>query len=90
MPEIKPISYLRTNANEVSDFCRKTREPLFITRNGSGDMVILNIHEYEKLQGMLDLFQKLDAAEREIREGDKGEDFDAVAEEMRAYVHGKL
>ena len=43
MPEIKPISYLRTNANEVSDFCRKTREPMFITRNGSGDMVILNI-----------------------------------------------
>ena len=90
MPEIKPISYLRTNAKEVSDFCRKTREPMFITRNGSGDMVILNIGEYERLMGKLDLFHKLEAAEREILSGAKGEEFDAVAEEMRSYVHGKL
>lgn len=90
MPEIKPISYLRTNANEVSDFCRKTREPMFITRNGSGDMVVLNIGEYERIKGMLDLFQKLETAEREILDGAQGEDFDAVTEEMRNYVRGKV
>ena len=39
MPTIRPISDLRNNANEISDFCRQTHEPVYITRNGSGDMV---------------------------------------------------
>ena len=43
MPSIRPISELRNNANEISDFCRQTREPVYITRNGTGDMVLLNI-----------------------------------------------
>ena len=41
MPTIRPISDLRNNANEISDFCRKTHEPVYITRNGSGDMVVI-------------------------------------------------
>ena len=41
MPTIRPISDLRNNANEISDFCRQTHEPVYITRNGSGDMVVL-------------------------------------------------
>ena len=36
MPTIRPISDLRNNANEISDFCRQTHEPVYITRNGSG------------------------------------------------------
>lgn len=43
MPCIRPISDLRNNANEISDFCRQTREPVYITRNGTGDMVVLSI-----------------------------------------------
>ena len=39
MPNIRPISDLRNSANEISDFCKQTREPVFITRNGTGDMV---------------------------------------------------
>ena len=42
MPSIRPISDLRNSASEISDYCRSTREPVFITRNGSGDMVVLN------------------------------------------------
>ena len=37
MPMIRPISDLRNSANEISDFCRQTREPVYITRNGTGD-----------------------------------------------------
>ena len=48
MPRIRPISDLRNNAAEISDFCRQTREPVYITRNGSGDMVVLNLEEYER------------------------------------------
>ena len=47
MPTIRPISDLRNNANEISDFCRQTHEPVYITRNGSGDMVVLSMEEYE-------------------------------------------
>ena len=43
MPTIRPISDLRNNANEISDFCRQTHEPVYITRNGSGDMVVLSL-----------------------------------------------
>ncbi len=43
MPCIRPISDLRNNANEISDFCRQTREPVYINRNGTGDMVVLSI-----------------------------------------------
>ena len=39
MPSIRPISDLRNSANDISDFCRQSREPVYITRNGTGDMV---------------------------------------------------
>ncbi|MBR4131591.1 MAG: type II toxin-antitoxin system Phd/YefM family antitoxin [Oscillospiraceae bacterium] len=90
MPRIRPISDLRNNAAEISDFCRQTREPVYITRNGSGDMVVLNIEEYERQTALIDLYSKLAAAEREIAAGAQGEDFAAVARELRGLVHGQL
>ena len=54
MPNIRPISDLRNSANEISDFCRSTGEPVFITRNGTGDMVVLSIKEYERRQALID------------------------------------
>ena len=56
MPTIRPISDLRNNANEISDFCRQTHEPVYITRNGSGDMVVLSMEEYERQQALIDLY----------------------------------
>ena len=66
MPSIRPISDLRNNANEISDFCRQTREPVYITRNGTGDMVVVSIEEYERQQAIIDLYGKLAVAEQEI------------------------
>lgn len=65
MPTIRPISDLRNNANEISDFCRQTHEPVYITRNGSGDMVVLSMEEYERQQALIDLYGKLAVAEQE-------------------------
>ena len=90
MPSIRPISDLRNNANEISDFCRQTREPVYITRNGTGDMVVVSIAEYERQQAIIDLYGKLAVAEQEIASGAKGEDFQTVARQMRERVHGKL
>lgn len=90
MPTIRPISDLRNSANEISDFCRQTREPVYITRNGSGDMVVLSMEEYERQQALIELYGKLAVAEQEITSGAEGKDFLTVARELRERVHGKL
>ena len=88
MPMIRPISDLRNNANEISDFCHQTREPVFITRNGSGDMVVLSTEEFERRSALLELYGKLAVAEQEIADGARGEDFQTVARQLRERVHG--
>jgi len=65
MPTIRPISDLRNNSNEISEFCRTSREPVFITKNGVGDMVVLSIDMYERQQAQLDLYGRLAEAESE-------------------------
>ena len=90
MPSIRPISDLRNNANEISDFCRQTREPVYITRNGTGDMVVMSIEEYERQQALIDLYGRLAVAEQEIASGAEGEDFLTLAQSLRERVHGSI
>ena len=90
MPSIRPISDLRNSANEISDFCRQSREPVYITRNGTGDMVVLNIDEYERQMALIDLYGKLAAAEEEISSGAQGEDILTVAHQLRERIHGTV
>ena len=90
MPSIRPISDLRNSANDISDFCRQSREPVYITRNGTGDMVVMNIEEYERQMALIDLYGKLAVAEAEIFSGAVGEDFMTVAKQMRERIHGTV
>jgi len=48
MPQIRPITDLR-NTNEISEICHSNSEPIFITKNGYGDLVVMSIETYEKL-----------------------------------------
>ena len=48
MPQIRPITDLR-NTNEISEICHAKKEPLFITKNGYGDLVVMSIEAYEEL-----------------------------------------
>ena len=48
MPQIRPITDLR-NTNEISDLCHARREPVFITKNGYGDLVVMSIETYEAM-----------------------------------------
>ena len=89
MPSIRPISDLRNRSNEISEFCKGTREPVFITRNGVGDMVVMSMDTYERQQAQLELYAKLAQAEAEVAEGEEGMDFSAFATNLRAEVHGK-
>jgi len=90
MPKIRPISDLRNNANEISEFCHKEREPVFITKNGVGDMVVMSIETYERQQALIELYGKLAEAEAEIANGAPDEDFFEIAKKLRAGVHGKI
>lgn len=90
MPDIRPISDLRNSANDISDFCRQTGEPVFITRNGKGDMVVISMEEYERQQSLIELYGKLAVAEQEISDGAEGEDFLTVAKKLRERVHGTV
>ena len=63
---------------------------MYITRNGSGDMVILSMEEYERQQALIDLYGKLAVAEQEIADGAEGEDFLTLAKSLRERVHGNV
>lgn len=59
MPKIRPISDLRNNSNEISEFCKKNREPVYITKNGVGDMVVMSIDLFEQQQAQIELYGKV-------------------------------
>ena len=60
MPNIRPSSDLRNKYNEISEFCHKYAEPVYITRNGQGDLAVMSIATYEKLVGKFELYKLLD------------------------------
>jgi len=60
MPTIRPSADLRNNYNEISEYCHKYTEPVFITRNGQGDLAVMSIETYELLTGRTELYRLLD------------------------------
>jgi prevent-host-death family protein len=86
MPIIKAISDLRNKANEISDLAHQSNEPIFITKNGEGDMVVMSIAQYSKLQLKLDLFSKLAIAQAQKASGDKGRTLSQVMKELRKRI----
>lgn len=83
MPVIKPISDLRNKANEISHLVHKLKEPVFITKNGVGDMVVMSMAQYGRLQLKLDLFGKLAVAQAQIASGDQGRTLNDVMTDLR-------
>lgn len=70
MPQIRPITDLR-NTNEISELCHARKEPVFITKNGYGDLVVLSIEAYEELMENVDTDAAIREAEQEVAEGGK-------------------
>ena len=68
MPQIIPIRDLK-NTSEISQKCRESREPIFITKNGYGDMVIMSMQLYEEIIARQDVYEKLAVAKKQIEEG---------------------
>jgi len=85
---IKPISDLRNHFNEISDLCHEGGEPVFITKNGQGDLVVMSIALYERQQALLELYQKLGEAEAESASGTRRSSHRDVMKRLRAKIHG--
>ena len=65
MKRIRPVSDLRNNFTEISRMVHETQEPVFLTKNGYGDMVVMSIEAYESKQFESEIFHKLKEAQLE-------------------------
>lgn len=81
MPQIRPIKDLR-NTTEISELCHSTGEPIFITKNGYGDMVLMSNETYEREMAAAEIYRKLLVAQRQIDNGE-GIDGEEVLKSMR-------
>ena len=70
MPQIRPITDLR-NTNEISDICHAKREPVFITKNGYGDLVVMSIETYEEMMECVATDAAISEAEAEFERDGK-------------------
>jgi len=68
MPQIRPITDLR-NTNEISEICHAKKEPVFITKNGYGDLVIMSIETYEQMLEVNEMDAAIKEAEAEFENG---------------------
>ncbi len=68
IPNIRPITDLK-RTSEISEYCHSLDEPVFITKNGSGDLVVMSNAEYERLSGKHELYRLLDEGLSDIAAG---------------------
>ena len=69
MPAIKSSADLRNNYNEISTFCHTYPEPVFITKNGKGDLAVMSIEAYEELTSRFELYGQIKEGLNDIEEG---------------------
>ena len=70
--QIKPSASIRQNYNEIADLCRSTGEPVFLTKNGEGDLVVMDIETFVRRDKMLKLREELLAVEEDRAAGRSG------------------
>ncbi|MBE6988824.1 MAG: type II toxin-antitoxin system Phd/YefM family antitoxin [Ruminococcaceae bacterium] len=80
---IRPSAAIRQNYNEISELCRKTGEPVYLTKNGEGDLVVMDIEAFVRREKMLKLREELLAAEEARLNGHKGYSTYDVAKAMK-------
>jgi len=69
MPTIRPSADLRNNYNEISELCHEYSEPVFITKNGTGDLAVMSIETYELLAGKLELYSLINEGLDQRKQG---------------------
>ncbi len=84
MPKIVPIRDLK-NTTAISTLCHEVDEPVFITKNGYGDMVLMSMETYEKSLFLSDVFGKLEEAKEDLKAGKCSYVDDAVLQIRKKY-----
>lgn len=82
MIEIRPIKDLR-DTTEISKLCEESKEPIYITKNGYGHLVVMGMETYKDKLAKADLYEKLAEAENQINNGEKLLDAEAVFESLK-------
>ena len=88
MPTIIPISEIRNSFNRVADTCHAEQEPVFITKNGYSDLVIMSAQAYDRQMARLEVYEKLLAAQRQIDDGVALVEHDTVFAALRLKYGG--
>ena len=68
MPQIIPIKDLK-NTSEISDMCHKAEEPIYVTKNGYGDMVIMSMETYESTMRQISMYRDIEISEGQVESG---------------------
>jgi prevent-host-death family protein len=80
--QIKPSANIRQNYNEIAALCRTTGEPIYLTKNGEGDLVVMDIDSFTRREKMLKLREELVAVEEERVAGQS----DISVDELDSYL----
>ncbi len=75
---IRPSAAIRQNYNEIAELCRSTKQPVFLTKNGEGDLVVMDLEAFEKREKMLELREALLSVEEERFAGRNGVSIDEL------------
>ncbi len=86
MTHIKPSAAIRKNYNEISELCKRSGEPVYLTKNGEGDLVVMDIEAFAKRESMLRLRETLVAAEEGWLNGKSGYSIEEVSNMMKVAV----
>lgn len=89
MNMIRPVSDLRNNFAEISRTVHETAQPVFLTKNGYGDMVVLSMEAFENLQFESEVYFKLQEAEREAKLTEQRYSSKDVLKAMKAAIGGE-
>ena len=83
---IRPSAAIRQNYNEIAELCRKTAEPVFLTKNGEGDLVVMDIDTFNRREKMLKLREEILEVEEDRLAGREGTSLD----ELGTYLEGLI
>ena len=84
MPQIIPIKDLK-NTSEISEMCHKTEEPIYVTKNGYGDMVIMSMEVYELTMKQLTMYRDIEISEEQMATGQVKDARAALQETRKKY-----
>ena len=82
MPVIRASADLRNKYSEISSYCNSTNQPVFITKNGQGDLAVMSIAQYDQMLEKVNLYTKLAESLKDIQEG-RTQPFDSAMKDIR-------